>query len=607
MKTWKLGLLPAVCCWNWIAFGATAAIDPNTYLDNIKFLASKDLRGRATGSPELEKAGAFIAAKFHDFGLKPADGKSFYQAFQVTTNARLGKANRFHYTEAGRTTVLHFPEDFVPFNFSSGGKIAGPVVFAGYGITAPEYNYDDYAGIDVKGKVVVLLRHEPQEFDETSVFAGKSYTQHTQFASKATNAKIHGASAVILINDRANHRSDPDQLETFGNVAGPADAGIPFVQLKVDKVDEWFTAAGKKLDSLEAAIDHTLKPESFAFPDSIRVDANLDVERAVKTVHNVAGYLPGETDEYVIIGAHYDHLGLGEQFALDPDQAGTVHPGADDNASGTSGVIELARWFSTQPKQKRGILFMTFAGEELGLLGSSFYATHPDFPLEKAAAMINLDMIGRVRNGKVYIGGAGTGSSFRALLDREMPKYSLQLDYSDSSGYGSSDHTSFTAKQVPVLFFFSGLHSDYHKATDTWDKIDAPGSVKLLQLVAAVADNLREASDRPQFVRVAPPGGAEGPAGAGSASGYGPYFGSIPDFGEGTTGVKFSDVTPGSPAAKAGFKAGDVMVEFDGKPIQNLYDFTYALRAKKPDDVVNVKVLRGGKPIEAPVTLTRRR
>ncbi|PWU10429.1 MAG: hypothetical protein C5B51_04315 [Terriglobia bacterium] len=607
MKSWKYSLLPLIGCWSGAAFCAGAAFEPNSYLDDIKFLASKEMRGRATGSPELEKAGAFIAGKFHEFGLKPADGKSYYQAFQVTTNARLGKANRFHVNEAGRATMLHFPEDFVPFNFSSAGKITGPVVFAGYGITAPEYNYDDYAGIDVKGKVVLILRHEPQEFEESSVFAGKSYTQHTQFASKATNAKIHGAVAVILVNDRANHRSDPDQLENFGSVAGPADAGIPFVQVKADKIESWFTGAGKKLDAIEANIDHTLKPESFAFPDSLRVDANLDVERAVKTVHNVAGYLPGETDEYVVIGAHYDHLGLGEQFALDPDQAGTVHPGADDNASGTAGVIELARWFSMQPKQKRGVLFLTFAGEELGLLGSSFYVAHPDFPLEKAVAMINLDMIGRVRNAKVYIGGAGTGSSFRALLDREMPKYSLQLDYSDTSGYGSSDHTSFTAKQVPVLFFFSGLHSDYHKASDTWDKIDAPGAVRLLQLVADVTENLRETADRPQFVRVAPPAGAEGPAGSNAASGYGPYFGSIPDFGEGTNGVKFSDVTPGSPAAKAGFKAGDVMVEFDGKPIQNLYDFTYALRAKKPDDVVKVKVMRGGKPLEATVTLTRRR
>jgi len=607
MKSWKYVLLPVAGCLAWAAFGATAAIDPTTYLDNIKFLASKELKGRATGSPELEKAAAYIAGKFRDFGLKPPDGKNYYQAFPVTTNARLGKANRFHFIESGRSVLLHFPEDFVPFNFSSAGKLSGPVVFVGYGITAPEYNYDDYAGVDVKGKIVLMLRHEPQEFDEKSVFAGKNYTEHSQFAFKASNAKLHGAVGVILIGDRPNHKTDADTLEHFGGTEGPAEAGIPFLQVKEDKVDSWFMDAGKRLDTIVSDIDAGLKPESFAFPDSIKVDANLDIERAVKTVHNVAGYLPGDTDEYVIIGAHYDHLGLGEQFALDPDQAGTIHPGADDNASGTSGVIELARWFSTQPKQKRGILFLTFAGEELGLLGSTYYADHPEFPLGKAIAMINLDMIGRVRNGKVYVGGAGTGSNFKSLLDRETPKFGLQVDYSDTSGYGSSDHTSFTAKQVPVLFFFSGLHGDYHKATDTWDKIDAPQAAKLLQLVADLADNLREANGRPEYLRVAPPHGSEGPdSSVGGGSGYGPYFGSVPDFGEGVKGVKFSDVTPASPAAKAGLKANDVMTEFDGKPIQNLYDFTYALRAKKPGDVVKVKVLRDGKPIEATVTLTQR-
>ena len=202
MKIWKYGLLPVAAVISWVASGATANIDPNVYLDDIKYLASPELKGRATGSPELEKAGAFIAAKFKEFGLKPADGKSFYQAFPVTTDARLGKANRFHFTESGHTTVLHFPEDFVPLNFSAPGKISGPVVFVGYGITAPEYNYDDYDGIDVKGRIVLMLRHEPQEFDEKSVFAGKAYTQHAQFSSKATNAKIHGAAGVILINDR---------------------------------------------------------------------------------------------------------------------------------------------------------------------------------------------------------------------------------------------------------------------------------------------------------------------------------------------------------------------------------------------------------------------
>jgi hypothetical protein len=609
MKIWKRRVLPLLVVAASAASAATPTVSPESYLDDVKFLASKELRGRGSGTPELEKAAAFIAGKFRDFGLQPVDGKSYYQAFHITTSAHLGKANRLHFTTGGRTLVLHFPEDFIPFNFSTGGKFSGPVVFVGYGITAPEYNYDDYAGLDVKGKVVLMLRHEPQEFDEKSVFAGKTFTQHAQFASKASNAKMHGAVGVLLINDIGNHRGEPDNLEKFGATAGPENAGIPFVQVKADRVASWFEEAGKNIETIQRDIDATLKPQSFALPEDYRVDASLDLERVEKTVHNVAGFLPGETSEYVIIGAHYDHLGLGEQFSMAPEMAGTIHPGADDNASGTAGVIELARWFSSQPKQKRGILFLTFAGEELGLLGSSYYVNHPDFPLDKAVAMINLDMIGRIRDDKVYIGGTGTGTNLRALLDRVTPKYHMNVDYSDSTGYGSSDHTSFTTKQVPVLFFFSGLHSDYHRPSDTWDKINAPGSARLLQMVAEVATDLEDAGDRPKYVRLAPPaghgeGGTEGISG--SAGGYGPYFGSIPDFGEGTKGVKFADVREGSPASKAGFKAGDVMVEFDGRPIQNLYDFTYALRAHKPGDKVDVKVLRDGKPIEAMVLLSKR-
>src|SRR4029077_7048455 len=204
-------------------------------------------------------------------------------------------------------------------------------------------------------------------------------------------------------------------------------------------------------------------------------------------------------------------------------------------------VIELARWFAAEPKPKRGILFLTFAGEELGLLGSSYYVNHPSLPLDKAVAMINMDMIGRVREGKVYVGGLGTGTTLRGIVDQVVPKYKLNVDFSDTTGYGSSDHTSFTTKQVPVLFFFSGLHSDYHKPSDTWDKIDANGAVTLLKMVAEITNRLRDADDRPQFVRVEPPASAHGQASAsGSAgSGYGPYFGSIPEFGDVPNGVKF--------------------------------------------------------------------
>ena len=468
------------------------------------------MRGRASGSPELEKAAAYIAKQFKAAGLQSLDGNNYLQAFSGNHQREARNQQSLRIYGGRQDQELKFEDDFIPFNFSSRGKVSGGVVFAGYGITAREYNYDDYAGVDVKDKIVLILRHEPQEFDDNSVFAGKIYTEHAQYFSKVINAKNHGARGVIMINDRANHRADSDQLEPFGKTAGPNNGGIPFVQIKAEVAERWISSAGKSLNDISAAIDKDLKPRSFALPAGLIVQENVDVERVVKTVHNVVGYLPGETAEYVVIGAHYDHLGLGEQFSLAPSLAGTVHPGADDNASGTAGVIELARLMGSQPKQKRGVLFMTFAGEELGLLGSSYYVNHPMRPIEQAVAMLNMDMIGRLREGKVYVGGAGTGSTLRAMLDQIVPHYKLNVDFSDITGYGSSDHTSFTTKQVPVLFFFSGLHADYHKPSDTWDKIDAPGAVTLLKMVAEIADQLRESGDRPQFVRVMPSPSAHG-------------------------------------------------------------------------------------------------
>ena len=609
MKIFKRALAPILlCCAAWAALAADPAIDPSLYLDDVKFLASPELRGRGTGSPELEKAADFIGGKFREFGLKPADGKSFYQSFSVVVGATLGKDNRFQFTQDGRPATLRCPEDFVPLNISSSGKLAGAVVFAGYGITAPEYHYDDYAGLDAKGKIVVVLRHEPQENDEHSVFAGKNFTMHATFASKAANAKAHEAAGLILISDTAAHHGEANELEKVGAAEGPTDAGIVFVQVKAADAAPWFQSAGKSLDDIQAGIDKDLKPESFAFPEALRVDAAVDLERERKTVRNVAALLPGTSDEYVILGAHYDHLGLGGPYSLAPSMTGTVHPGADDNASGAAGVIELARWFSHQPQQKRGILFLEFAGEEMGLLGSAWYAGHPELPLEKAAAMLNMDMIGRVRADKVYIGGAGTAANFRPMLEEAAAKVHLKADLSDNAGFeGASDHVSFVAKQVPVLFFFSGLHADYHKPSDTWDKIDAPDAARVLDLVADVTEQLREAGAKPEFVRVlAQPHGAMAVGPVGGSSGYGPYFGSVPDFGGEVKGVKFADVREGSPAATAGLKGGDVLVEFDGKKIENLYDFTYALRAKKPGDVVKVKVMRGDTPVEVMVTLTKR-
>src|SRR6266446_3115094 len=262
----KLKLVPVAFLLLGAARHTVEEIDPQRYMAHVKFLASDTMRGRATGSPELEKAAAYIAKQFKSAGLQPADGKSYLQAFPVTTSAKLGTGNHFEYTANGKTTALKYEEEFIPFNFSSRAKVSGSVVFVGYGITAREYNYDDYAGVDVKDKLALILRHEPQEFDEKSVFAGKVYTEHSQFFSKVVNAKNHGARGVILINDRANHRGDADQLEAFGKTAGPADAGIPFMQIKAEIAERWISSAGKNLDDIAADIDKDLKPRSFALP-----------------------------------------------------------------------------------------------------------------------------------------------------------------------------------------------------------------------------------------------------------------------------------------------------------------------------------------------------
>ncbi len=585
---------------------------PERYLDDVKYLSAESMRGRATGSPELEKAGKYIAQQFHKAGLQPVFGKSYYEAFTVSINSHLGSQNRLEYMSGSERHLLKLSQDFLPFNFSATGKVDGTVVFAGYGITAREYNYDDYANLDVKDKIVLVLRHEPQEFDAKSVFEGRVYTEHSQLFSKAANAKFHGAKAIVFVNDIYSHAGNEEELDKFASDVSPASPGIPFVQVKPEIAEKWFALAKKDMKSLMEGIDKDLQPRSFAFPDDLRVDLQTDVRRDVKTVHNVAGYLPGTTDEYVVIGAHYDHLGLGEQYSLAPSMAGTVHPGADDNASGSAGVMALARYFGSQPRQKRGVLFLAFAGEELGLLGSSYYVNHPKLPLDRAVAMINLDMIGRIRDGKVFVGGVGTGSNFKSLFEDLKTKYPFHFDWSEQGGYGSSDHTSFTTKQVPVLFFFSGLHGDYHKPSDTWDKITADESVKLLQFIADVTKHLEVEESRPTYVRVEPQGahGVAGSAegtGSSTGGGYGPYFGSIPDFAEVPVGVRFADVHDGSPAGKAGLKAGDILVQFDGKKIQNLYDFTYVLRSKKPGDEVEVEVLRNGQSVHAKVLLEKRK
>jgi Zn-dependent M28 family amino/carboxypeptidase len=281
---------------------------------------------------------------------------------------------------------------------------------------------------------------------------------------------------------------------------GPGDPGLPVAQVHPHIVEKWFAAAGRDFNAVQNEIDSAVQPRSFLFPES-RLRLRTDVRNTQMPAFNVAGYLPGVTDEYVIVGAHYDHLGLGEQYSLAQDKARALHPGADDNASGTAGVLALARWLAAQPPMRRGFLFLAFSGEEIGLLGSTHYTAHPLLPIGRAVAMLNMDMIGRLRDRKLTVGGVSSGAGLRALLEQLGPRFSLEVQMDEEAVYGSSDHTAFKARSIPVLFFFTGLHADYHRPTDSADKIDAKATARVVEFAGAAAISLAQRSERIAFVR----------------------------------------------------------------------------------------------------------
>jgi len=599
-----LFVLLAVSAGLWAAEQQTA-IAPERIKAHVEYLASQAMKGRGTGTPELNKAAKYIADEFKRDGLEPLDGKSYFQKFRVTVGAELGKQNSATLVRGAEKLAFKVSTDWQPLNFSDSGEAGTALAFAGFGITAPEYQYDDYLHMDVTGKAVIVMRQEPQKDDEKSKFDGKTPTQHSQIVNKAINARNHGAKVMVLVNDLPG-QGEEDFLMKFGSLTGPDNAGILLVQAKREVVDKWLAPSGKSLAQLQKDIDDKLASQSYYVPDA-RLDLRVDVRRITAETQNVVGVLRGRdsnlTAEAVVIGAHYDHLGLGERNSLAPSQAGKVHAGADDNASGTSVLLELARALGERKRDlRRSIVFLAFSGEELGLLGSAYYTKNPEWPLEKTTAMINLDMVGRPKDGKLIIGGIGSSPGFKEIVEKAN-RTGLNVSTTAGAFGGSSDHISFYVKNIPVLFFFSGLHADYHKPSDTPDKILAADAARVGDLAMQAALTLSSQDARPQFVRVQ----EAQPAAGGGGAGYGAYFGSIPDMGEEVVGVKFADVRDGSPAAKAGLKAGDLLIEFAGKEIKNLYDFTYALRAHKPGEEVSVTVMRGKEKMTVMVKLEQRK
>ncbi|MBI3892184.1 MAG: M28 family peptidase [Candidatus Wallbacteria bacterium] len=595
--------------------GAIGATEPASWNSpaqiraDIEFLASDECQGRGVGSPGIERAQKYIAAALQRSGVRPlGDAGTWFQKFEVTVGVRVEPSTRL--TCAGQPEFLP-GADFQPLALSGSGSVAAaPVVFAGYGVSAPELHYDDYAGLDVKGKVVLAIAHDPRELDQKSPFRAPAAFRYTENRYKAIAAREHGAAALVIVNDAWRHPKDADTPIAFDGGHAVSPAGLPVASVTARLADKLLAPLGASSAGLGTKLDANLTPGSRAVSG-----ATLSVTIALKEVRgaaaNVVGILPGSdtklAGEAVAIGAHHDHLGLGGVYSLSPSAAGSIHHGADDNASGAAGVLALARRFgNASPRPARSLVFVTFTAEELGLLGSAHFVKNSPVPLSNIVAMLNMDMIGRLREGKVTVQGVETAAEFKQALESAATGSKLKLTFS-GDGYGPSDQTSFYAKDRPVLFFFTGPHTDYHRPTDTADKINANGEAQVLEAIGKVVATLA-AGKAPTFARAKSAGsGSHRTGGQNTGRGYGPYFGSIPDFSEFKGGVLLSGVRPGSPAEKAGVRGADAIVKFGGVTIGNLEDFTYALQTHRPGDQVEVEVLRGGKIVRVKATLEKRK
>jgi hypothetical protein len=647
-----------------------AARSEHRLFNSVRLLASDELEGRGVGTAGLERAADYVAEEFAKAGLNTRlfDGTPF-QKFSMVTGAELGPKNEVAFVApqgkpgdaggkpgtVGKPQELKFGVDFNPLAIGGSGVLDLPLVFVGYGISSKDDKYDDYQGLNVEGKAVIVLRHEPQQDNPHSSFNGTKPSLYAPFNRKLSNAYEHGAAAVVFCTDehdieqRVGQRrkrweqaiselteaqakfakiAEPSLEETesqrkvvdelvkqirdqgekmqaeydpllgFRN-AGSGEMGsrIPVIFCRRAVLDPIVKSAlGQDLAALEKAIDEGPKPHSQELK-GWRMTGEVSVKRTEAEVKNVVGVLDGAgplADETVIIGAHYDHLGWGGEGSFLPDKK-EVHNGADDNASGVAALIEVARTLAAREKKlPRRIVFIAFTGEERGLLGSAYYCKHPLFPLDKTVAMLNMDMVGRLTDDKLIIQGFDTATEFGKLIDGLNEKYHFVLT-KQPGGFGPSDHASFYPHKIPVLHFFTGIHKDYHRPSDDLDKINVAGMRRVTEMVNEAAVEVAELASRPSYLETKPPAMAGG--------GDRPYFGSIPDFSQTQEGYSLSGVAKDSPAEKGGLKAGDTIIKLGESRIGNLEDFDSALRKYKAGDKVPVVVKRDKQELTLPVSL----
>lgn len=546
-------------------------------------LASDVFEGRETATEGGRRAGAWIAAEMERAGLEGGGpNESYFQPF-VVAKPLLGPHNRLTASVLGVRSSYPVERDWNPFALSRSGTAEGALVFAGYGITAPGRRWDDYAGVDVRGKVVLVLRKDP----------GWGDARHAAFTAKLANAAKHGAAAILLCNDPATTRGAKDVLWPWDAPAGGrSGAGtIPFAFISQRLARSLLAPLGKDLEDLEREL-RASGPRSSDVPD-VSVGVCVDLGRTTEpNARNVVGLLRGRdasvSDEVVVVGGHFDHLGRGRFGSVGgPAARGTIHPGADDNASGVATVLELAAYFAHgEARPRRSILFLAFAGEEMGLLGSRHYVSHPLVPLEKTVAMINCDMVGRSKNGDLMVGGGGTGRGLRALVDRANAERGLSIRH-NLGGAAPSDSLPFFRKRIPVLFFFTGVHDDYHRPSDTADRIDYAAHERVSLLVRDTVAAIANADERLLYTDPpAPRRRARLGIGLADASD--------------AEGVPVGSVVAGGPAAKAGVRAGDLIVALGGHVIRSRSDLMGALGQVPPGRQTQIVVLRA----EARVPLT---
>lgn len=542
---------------------AALTADLDGPLAHARYLADDALAGREAASPGARCAGEYVAGRFRALGLEPAGdpGRGYFQPFPIRVGSRLAGGNALRI--AGESYPLE--DAWVPYGFSGSGEVEAATVDGGYGFNRPAHGDAAYARTDVEGRVVVVEAGDPDDPH------GRTTRSDPHF--KATVAQGRGAAAVVVLL--------------------PGDAALPDPRGELRPLLE-IPAVAVRGAAAEAA------RRAAAGGRSLRVVAR--VEERTAEARNVAALLPGARhDEIVVVGAHYDHLGLGGSGSLAPEATGAIHNGADDNASGVAVMLEVARSLAADGEPpERSVLFLAFSAEERGLVGSAHWVSDPTVPLDAVTAMLNLDMVGRLRDDHLTVMGVGTAEEWPRILRgaNDALEAPLTLD-TVADGFGRSDHASFYGRGVPVLHFFTNAHADYHRPGDDWEKLHVAGMERVGGLVGRIVR--RTAATRPlTAVRgVGDPHGGRAVSGpddeeAPTTGGYGAYLGTIPDFTPVDHGVRITGVREGSPADEAGLRGGDVIVGFGDREIGDLYALTYALRAHEAGDTVTVEVERDG-------------